>query len=71
MPRIGGILFAAFLSVFALDAFTENLSLALSYLGWGWGRFPWSVYVIVAGPPFLLSILFLLNWAYREQLQTR
>ena len=99
-PRVIGLLFAAFLSVFALDVFDEGhgfwktllalaihlvpaavvlgaLALAwrrgwaggLAFLGLGawylvtaWGRFPWSVYVVIAGPLFLLGLLFVLDW---------
>jgi hypothetical protein len=99
-PRVIGLLFAAFLSVFALDVFDEGhgfwktrlalaihlvptavvlgaLALAwrwgwaggLAFLGLGawyvataWGRFPWSAYVVIAGPLFLLGLLFVLDW---------
>jgi hypothetical protein len=35
--------------------------LGILYLSWAWGRFPWFVYVIVAGPMFLAGGLFLAN----------
>jgi hypothetical protein len=105
-PRIMAILFALFLSIFALDVFGEGYSLwqtilalfmhlipvyilliALA-LAWRWewvgavvfigfsvwylmttgGQFPWSVYLIVAGPPLLIGVLFLLNWLYKTKL---
>ena len=103
-PRILCLLFAAFISLFALDVFGENhgfwpttlallmhllptgfllLVLALSwrwewiggvlfpalggvYLVAFWGRFHWSVYLLIAGPLFLLGTLFLLSWRQRK-----
>jgi glucose-6-phosphate-specific signal transduction histidine kinase len=104
-PRILCLLFAGFISVFALDVFEENrgfwntmlallmhliptgillLILALSWR-WEWiggllccalgafyiiafrGRFHWSVYAIIAGPLFLVGVLFLLSWKSRRQ----
>jgi hypothetical protein len=44
-------------------------ALGLWYLMWFWGRFPLSVYFLIAGPLFLLGGLFLLNWLYRRQLR--
>jgi hypothetical protein len=104
-PRILCLLFAAFISLFALDVFEESRSfwntmlalmmhliptgvllliLALSwrwawiggllfsalgafYIIAFWGRFHWSVYVIIAGPLFLLGGLFLWSWKSREK----
>lgn len=101
-PRILGLLFAAFVSVFALDVFREGYpfwqtvlalamhliptavvlgALALSWRwGWAgglvflalgawyvataWGRFPWPTYLVIAGPLFLLGLLFELDWCY-------
>jgi hypothetical protein len=106
VPRILTILFAAFISIFALDVFSEHLSfwrlmlalvmhlvptfivlivlalawkwewigavgyfaVALLYIYWAAGRFPRSVYVAIAGPPFLIGTLFLLNWIFRSEL---
>jgi len=106
-PRVLGILFAMFLSVFALDVFGESLGfwktiLALLMhlipvyiviialiIAWRWewvgailfsglgilyiylfrGGFPLITYLIISGPLFLVGILFLLNWRYREQLR--
>jgi hypothetical protein len=99
-PRLGGLLFAAFLSVFALDAFDHGgdvrrtlIALAMHLIpaavvlaalavawrwGWAggivfwalgawyivmaWGRFPLSVYFVIAGPLFLLGLLFEIGW---------
>ncbi len=47
------------------------IALALFYLVWTGGRFPWIVYLLVIGPLVLMSVLFLLNWIYRAQLRTR
>lgn len=104
-PRVIGLLFAAFLAVFALDVFDEghgfwktllNLAIHLiptavvlgalalawrwgwaggvAFLGLGvwyaataWGRFPWSVYVVIAGPLILLGLLFVLDWWYARR----
>ncbi len=108
-PRVLCILFAAFLSVFALDVFSEGYglwktigalllhliptyimvivlviawrwewvgavlfsALGVFYVVWFWGRFPTPVYFIIAGPLFLMGVLFLFNWIYRTQLRTR
>jgi len=108
-PRVLTLLFAAFVSIFALDVFDlgygvwktilallihlipTGLILVLLAVTWRWewiggilfpalgawyvcafwGRFPWSVYVIMAGPLFLLGILFLFNWRYRTELRAR
>jgi hypothetical protein len=108
-PRILCMLFAAFLSLFALDVFDEGLStwktilallihllpvfflililvlswrwawvagivfpaLGVLYIVWAWHRFYWPTYAIIAGPLFLLGILFWINWLYRAELRTR
>jgi uncharacterized membrane protein len=109
-PRVLCILFAMFLSVFALDVFNQGLgfwqtigelllhlvpnfivlgvlamswrrewvgavlfiALAVFYVVWAWGRrLHWSVYPLIAGPLVLMSVLFLLNWRYRDQLRER
>lgn len=108
-PRILCILFAMFLSLFALDVFGEGFgfwktilallihlvpvyiviiilviawrwewigailfnALAVFYIVWTWGRFPLVTYVSISGPLFLVGILFLFNWIYREQLRKR
>jgi hypothetical protein len=108
-PRVLGILFALFISVFALDVFSERYSLprllvalgmhliptalvvAALIVAWRWewvgavlffglgvtylvtmrGRFDWSVYALIAGPAFLMGLLFLLNWRHRAELRRR
>ena len=101
-PRVLVMLFAAFVSIFALDVFGAGYGfwetilalfmhliptgllvvalviawrwpwvggilfpgLGVAYLVSMWGRFPWSVYLIMMGPLFLVGILFWLNWLY-------
>lgn len=105
-PRIVALLFAAFLSLFALDVFGAGygfwetlIALAMHLLpvgvllvgilfawrwewvgtlfltGWAvwylataWGQFAFSVYLLLAGLPFAVGLLFLLNWLYRGEL---
>jgi hypothetical protein len=99
LPRILGVLFAAFLSLFALDVFGAGygiwetigallihlipvwfllvvLALAwrwpwvgsLAFLGFGvWylsaaHGFHWSVYLVMAGAPIAIGVLFLASW---------
>ena len=107
MPRGLGLLFAGFLSLFALDVVSAGYSfwetvaallihlistavlvivLALSwrwpwvgavgfmgfaawYLATFWAQFPVSVYLMLAGLPFLLGLLFLVDWWYRGALR--
>jgi hypothetical protein len=107
-PRLLCILFAAFLSLFALDVFGEGkgfgettlallihlvptyilvialiiawrweliggilfICFGLVYIVWTWGRFPIVAYGAIAGPLFLVGILFLLNWKKRRQMGT-
>ena len=45
------------------------IGLGLVYLYEVWGRLHWSAYVLISGPLFLIGVLFLLDWKYREQLQ--
>jgi hypothetical protein len=107
-PRILGILFALFVSIFALDVFGAGygfwetilalmihlapvfvllIGLAIAWR-WEWvgavvflgfsvwyfvvfgGQFPWSVYAMMAGPPLLVGVLFLIDWLYRAELRT-
>jgi len=106
-PRILTILFALFISLFALDVFGEGntfwqtvlalfihliptfLIIIFLLFAWRWewigavvynalgmlyiimlyGRFPVSVYFTISGPLFLVGILFLLNWIFREKLK--
>ena len=32
--------------------------------------FPWSVYAIIAGIPFVIGVLFLLDWIYHKEIHT-
>ena len=106
-PRILSILFAIFVSLFALDVFGAGYSfwetllallihliptlailivlaiswrwewfggvlfifLAALYLGRFGGQFPWSTYLVMSGPPFLVGILFIINWLYRKDIR--
>jgi hypothetical protein len=108
-PRILGILFVAFLSLFALDVFGEGYGfwktalallihlipslvlVAALVLAWRWewvgaalfagfgilylvdarGVSPVLYYMIFAGIPFLVGILFLLGWIWRKQNRIR
>ena len=108
-PRVLGIAFALFISIFALDVFSGHQSLPqlLIALGmhliptalivvtlivawrWEWvgavlffglgvlyivtvgGHAPWDWYLFIAGPAFLVGLLFLLNWRYRAELRRR
>lgn len=45
--------------------------LGVTYIAAFWGRFSWSVYAIIAGPLFLVGLLFLLGWLQRKELRTR
>ena len=42
------------------------LVLAVAYIAWSWGRFPLSVYFIMAGPLFLIAVLYAVNWQFRK-----
>jgi hypothetical protein len=42
--------------------------LGAAYIVSTWGRFPWSTYALIAGPAFLMGLLFLLNWRHRAEL---
>jgi hypothetical protein len=106
-PRILGILFVLFTSIFALDIFEMRLgfwgtllglfmhllvpTIALAIvvvLAWrrewvgvlgfgGWGiwylastrGFDASVYVLIAGIPLLIAMLFLTSWVFRKQIR--
>jgi hypothetical protein len=106
-PRLLGILFALFLSLFALDVFGAGytigetilallihliptfallIALALAwrwqwvgaliflafsswYLFNAWGSFPVSTLAIIAGPPLVVGLLYLVDWIYRAELR--
>jgi len=106
-PRVAGILFILFLSLFALDIFDMHLGflgtivglfmhlipsilLAIAIaLAWRWEwvgtvvfagwaifyvsfarGFHWSVYVLIAGVPFLIGVLFLWDWIHHKEIRT-
>lgn len=106
-PRILGVLFALFLSIFALDVFGAGytigetilallihlmptivlliaLALAwrwpwvgallfLGFVGWylweAWGHFPLVTLGMIAGPPLVVGLLYLVDWLYRAELR--
>ena len=108
-PRVLTILFAVFVSAFALDVFGEHygpgqllvalgmhliptaLIVAALLVAWRWewvgavlffglgaayivtvhGRASWDWYLFIAGPAFLIGLLFLLNWRHRAELRRR
>lgn len=43
------------------------LVLAFAYVAWAWGRFPLAVYFAIAGPLFLIAVMYALNWKLRKQ----
>lgn len=99
-PRVLAILFALFISLFALDVFDGKsgiletliglaihlipigiiviaiilswhrewiggivfIFLPLFYIYSTWGRFPFSVYLIMCTPPLITGILYFVNW---------
>ena len=107
VPRLFTVLFAGFLSIFAMDVFSEGYTfwktilafvihllptwtvlvvLAISwrwewvggiifpafgllYVVTFWGRFPLSVYFVIASPLFLIGILFFLSWRFRKEIR--
>jgi len=106
-PRLLCIALALFISVFALDVFSEHLPfwrmmLALAMhmvptavlvvllaIAWRWPwvggvafvalgfyymwmtrlHFPLQVYLAISGPAFLIGLLFLANWLWRNELK--
>jgi hypothetical protein len=105
-PRIAGILFILFLSLFALDIFDMQLGFwgtvvglfmhlipsivltivlilawkwewvgALGFLGWaifyivGFRGFDPIAYIMIAGIPALIGLLFLAGWIWRKQIR--
>ena len=105
-PRIAGILFILFISLFALDIFDAQLSFwetvvglfmhlipsilltiaiviawkwewvgAVLFIGWAiWyvtfmRGFDWIAYVLIAGLPALIGLLFLAGWIWRKQIR--
>ena len=45
------------------------LGLGIGYLWLAWGKGHWTAYVVISGPMFLLAILFLTNWLWRDKLK--
>jgi hypothetical protein len=43
--------------------------LGVAYIVSMWGRFSWDTYALIAGPAFLVGLLFLLNWRHRAELR--
>ena len=41
--------------------------LAAAYIAWSWGRFPLSVYFIMAGPLVLIAVMYAVNWRFRKR----
>jgi len=75
-PRVLCILYAVFLSLFALDVFDAGYGFWQAIAALLIHLIP--VYIVIAvlvlawhlsisGPLFLIAILFLLNWLYRKQ----
>jgi hypothetical protein len=109
LPRVLGVLFALFISLFALDVFGQGygfwgtllallihllptylvllalalawrwegvgallfMALGLWYVVMTWGEMRWSAYLLIAGPPFLIGALFLLQWLNRDRIRSR
>ena len=107
-PRVLSILFALFVSLFALDVFGVGYSFwetvlallihlvpvyilliglaiawrwewvgalifmgfAVWYVAMAWGQFQLSVYLMMAGVPFVVGILWLIDWLYRRELRS-
>ena len=107
-PRVMSILFALFVSLFALDVFGVGYSFwetvlallihlvpvyilliglaiawrwewvgalifmgfAVWYVAMAWGQFQLSVYLMMAGVPFVVGILWLIDWLYRRELRS-
>lgn len=45
--------------------------LAVAYIFLAWGRFPFSNYVIMCSPMIIISVLFILNWKYKKEIQSK
>ncbi len=106
--RITSIAFALFISLFAMDVFSENAglwqtmsallvhlvptlivvliliiswrneiiggilytTLGIVYVVFSWGKFDWTAYALIAGPLFLLGILYYISWRQNRQAST-
>jgi hypothetical protein len=49
---------------------TCSIGWAAWYLAEAWGRFPLSVYALLSGAPFLVGVLFVLEWRSRTDTRT-
>lgn len=105
LPRILSLFFIAFIALFALDMFGNNLPLAeliiglfmhlipamvlgiMAAIAWRkgllgaifflffalvyamgvWGRFDWSVIILISGPALLISALFFYDWTRKKK----
>ena len=47
------------------------LALAILYIVWAWGRFRWGVFAAIAGPLFVMSVLFLVAWLWKRRAPAR
>jgi len=43
--------------------------LGVFYIAWSGGRFPFITYLTISGPLFLVSLLFLVGWLFRDQIR--
>jgi hypothetical protein len=47
--------------------------LYIGFAGWYviemWGRFEWTVYLLMAGIPFVIGTFFAIDWIYRKELR--
>lgn len=106
--RITSIAFALFISLFAMDVFSEiaglwqtmsallvhlvptlivvliliiswrneiiggilYTTLGIVYVVFSWGKFDWTAYALIAGPLFLLGILYYISWRQNRQAST-
>jgi hypothetical protein len=46
------------------------MALGVLYIISAWGQFSWDAYLVMAGPAFLIGLLFLIDWLEREDLRT-
>lgn len=105
LPRVLSIVFAVFISLFALDVFGEGygfwetlvalmmhmiptlLVVVGLILAWRWawtgtvwftalgvwyllmtrGDWAWATFLLIPGPLFLIAVLFLIAWLYRDK----
>jgi hypothetical protein len=46
-------------------------ALGVLYIVGMWEKFPWFTYALIAGPLFVMGILFWINWHFRRELRSR